>query len=436
MKRKFGGALLIGAIATVIMFLFGYLNGPLFNGIFWNVDSSTLYQALIFLIEIAEFFVALGLGTLVCKMFTKAKFKFWAILVAAVGTYIVIIVLNYLMVYVHLTIPYFGYVRNFVFFTLSALIITATAKSKVAAEAGAEEAPAAEQDAELAQLCKTHRKAKSKLVWGIVLMAVAFVVEIAGFVVMMEDSMTGLLMVAATGVMWAIGIPCFIVGLIGTIKSNRRISQYKQEQKNAAAQAAPAVEPTVVAQAPVVEETAPASEPATEAQEEATKTEHSATGFVDIDWQKYSPLDAGVSYKKDKDYKFQRYDGFAGSVPQKFVDRTFVKCPICCSAKPNWTLSQHNQMSWKGNLYLFKCSCCEGIISMSMPDVTTLGNGGSGVALNPTVGLTNLMVKAGSGKEAGAVYAVIESVGTSGVNPVCEGKEFKLEHVQEMMLRM
>ena len=46
------------------------------------------------------------------------------------------------------------------------------------------------------------------------------------------------------------------------------------------------------------------------------------------------------------------------------------------------------------------------------------------------------MVKAGSGKEAGAVYAVIESVGTSGVNPVCEGKEFKLEHVQEMMLRM
>jgi hypothetical protein len=253
---------------------------------------------------------------------------------------------------------------------------------------------------------------------------------------MMEEEMVGLLMVAATGVMWAIGIPCFITGLIGTIKANRNIRLYEQEQKKAAAAPAPAVEPTVVAQAPVVEETAPASEPATEAQEEAPKTEPSATGFVDIDWQKYSPLDAGVSYKKDKDYKFQRYDGFAGSVPQKFVDRTFIKCPICCSAKPNWTLSQHNQMSWKGNLYLFKCSCCEGIISMSMPDVTTLGNGGSGVALNPSVGLTNLMVKAGSGKEAGAVYAVIESVGTSGVTPEVEGKEFKLEHVQEMSLRM
>ena len=40
-------------------------------------------------------------------------------------------------------------------------------------------------------------------------------------------------------------------------------------------------------------------------------------------------------------------------------------------------------------------------------------------------------VKASSGKEAGAIYAVIESVGKSGVTPVCEGKEFKLEHIQE-----
>ena len=73
---------------------------------------------------------------------------------------------------------------------------------------------------------------------------------------------------------------------------------------------------------------------------------------------------------------------------------------------------------------------------MSMPDVTTLGNGGSGIVANPTVGLTNLAVKASSGKEVGAVYAVIESVGTSGVTRECEGKEFKLEHLQEMFLRM
>ena len=73
---------------------------------------------------------------------------------------------------------------------------------------------------------------------------------------------------------------------------------------------------------------------------------------------------------------------------------------------------------------------------MSMPDVTTLGNGGSGIVSNPTVGLTNLMVKASSGKQVGAVYAVIESVGKSGVTAECEGKEFKLEQMQDMFLRM
>ena len=50
--------------------------------------------------------------------------------------------------------------------------------------------------------------------------------------------------------------------------------------------------------------------------------------------------------------------------------------------------------------------------------------------------VTNLMVKASSGKEAGAVYAVIESVGKSGVSPICQGKEFKLEQLQDMFLRM
>ena len=83
-----------------------------------------------------------------------------------------------------------------------------------------------------------------------------------------------------------------------------------------------------------------------------------------------------------------------------------------------------------------KCSRCGGIISMSMPDVTTLGNGGKGMGFNPTVGVTNMLVKHGSGKEAGAIYAVIESVGQSGMTPACQGKEFKLEQLVEMSGRM
>lgn len=73
---------------------------------------------------------------------------------------------------------------------------------------------------------------------------------------------------------------------------------------------------------------------------------------------------------------------------------------------------------------------------MSMPDVTSLGNGGVGFAANATVGLTNLLVKSTSGKETGVVYAVIENVGKSGVTPECLGKEFKLEDIQEMATRM
>lgn len=163
---------------------------------------------------------------------------------------------------------------------------------------------------------------------------------------------------------------------------------------------------------------------------------NNANGATELDWRKYAPLEAGVSYNFNKDYKFHRAEGWAGSVPQSFVNRTFPKCPVCCSKEPYWTIAQHNQMSWKGNFYLFKCSCCDSIISMSMPDVTTVGNGGAGFAANATVGLTNLMFKANTGKEAGAVYAVIESVGRSGVTPECQGKEFKLEHLQDMSMRM
>lgn len=179
---------------------------------------------------------------------------------------------------------------------------------------------------------------------------------------------------------------------------------------------------------------APAATPV--AAQPVTVTNATVDGFIDIPWQQYAPLHAGVSYNPTKNYQFHRAEGFVGSVPQNFVNRTFPKCPVCCSANPYWTISQHNQMSMKGNLYLFKCSQCGGIISMSMPDVTTLGNGGSGVLSNPSVGLTNLLVKSKEGKEAGAVYAVIETVGTSGASRECEGLEFKLEHLQQISFRM
>ncbi len=306
----------------------------------------------------------------------------------------------------------------------------------------------------LDQLKRLHASAKKKLILGIVFSAVALFIEYIGLITLVAEGI-GIIFIILSLPFWGVGIPFLVIGLVNTIKLNRKISL--AGRNNNYSPAVPvSTEPVVVQQAqvatqpvatvnPVVKsETQPIvqleaqpivqSEVQQEVQPAADETEKNFD-IAQLDWQKYNPLDAGVSYNKDKNYKFHRAEGFAGSVPQNFVNRTFPKCPICCTNEPYWTIAQHNQMSWKGNLYLFKCSHCESIISMSMPDVTTLGNGAGGVATNPSVGLTNLMVKASSGKEVGAVYAVIESVGNSGVSRECEGKEFKLENLQEMFSR-
>ena len=300
----------------------------------------------------------------------------------------------------------------------------------------------------LDQLIREAASAKKKMILGIVFTAVADFLAAIGIATMYIYIGIALLIISLP--FFGVGIPFLITGIIKTIKGNRAVTVARRNELNAAAQGQPVFAPqqapsytqpvTAPQQVPVYTQPVINQQPQVEAPiqpqvQYAAPVQPSAGGFAPLDWQKYNPLDAGVSYNKNKEYKFHRADGFVGSVPQKFVDRTFPKCPICCSKDPHWTIGQHNQMSWKGNLYLFKCSQCESIISMSMPDVTTLGNGGGGVAANPSVGLTNLMVKASSGKEAGAVYAVIESVGNSGVPCDCEGKEFKLEDLQDMYLR-
>lgn len=297
---------------------------------------------------------------------------------------------------------------------------------------------------ELAKLEAEHASAVKKRTSGIILTAIGVDFLISGLITIWYYGIGVIFWIAMLPLL-GIGIPNLIIGITNASKLNRRISQIKAQIKSEnATYQIPAQQPVNYVEqntsaAPVMEQ---APQVAVNTAPQAADTVMQATvdtapqGVVPLDWQKYAPLDAGVSYNPNKDYKFHRAEGFAGSAPQTFVNRTFPKCPICCTSNPYWTISQHNQMSWKGNLYLFKCSCCDAIISMSMPDVTTLSNGGVGVAANPSVGLTNLMVKASSGKEAGAVYAVIESVGKSGVTPECQGKEFKLENLQDMFLRM
>ena len=301
-------------------------------------------------------------------------------------------------------------------------------------------------DEQMQRLQSQNRSSKTRMIIGIVLLAISAVVCFIPIMTMgiWRSNTAAALSIRIPGIisfiLSCVGIPLLITGIVGVAKSNRQISRLKTENNRAGQQQQPNQQQYTPYQQPVYNQ--PAPQPQYQ-QPEASQNENqqsgntsSAGGFVDIDWQKYQPLEAGISYDPSRNYQFHRAEGFVGSMPQTFVNRTFPKCPICCSPEPYWTISQHNQMSWKGNLYLFKCSHCDGIISMSMPDVTTLSNGGGGVATNPSVGLTNLMVKAKSGKQAGVVYGVIESVGKSGVNPACEGKEFKLEDFQQMFLRM
>ncbi len=297
---------------------------------------------------------------------------------------------------------------------------------------------------EMQALERKHRAAKSKMTSGIVLTTIGFFLFYFGIIFLFLYFL-GILLIIPSIPMLIIGIINLVNGIKGRLRINRQIKILKQQNSNAQYANNYAYQPNVPQNPngryhPTEPQTTNANysyQPNVPQNPNNSGSQLAAERyFVDIDLNKYSPLDCGVTYKSDKDYKFQRADGFVGSVPQNFVNRTFPKCPLCCNNPPDWTISGEGQMSWKGNLYYFKCSRCNGIISMSVPDVTTLGNGGSGVAYNPSVGLTNMIAKKSSGKDAVAVYAAIESVGRSGVSKICEGKEFKLEQMQDMFMRM
>lgn len=119
---------------------------------------------------------------------------------------------------------------------------------------------------------------------------------------------------------------------------------------------------------------------------------------------------------------FKRHDGFSGSVPQKFIDKSLPKCPMCGTDDPQWTLDM--QMGFiKLNRYLFKCAKCDAILSSTVADATGIGR----TALT-TVGLA----KAFGGKKISAVYMKVDSVGNQQVTKTHENVEYTLDELKEM----
>ncbi len=69
---------------------------------------------------------------------------------------------------------------------------------------------------------------------------------------------------------------------------------------------------------------------------------------------------------------FKRMEGFAGSIPQKFIDNRVPKCPMCGTDNPHWSIDQKMGLV-SLNRYLFKCEQCQCILSATVADVTGIG---------------------------------------------------------------
>jgi len=119
--------------------------------------------------------------------------------------------------------------------------------------------------------------------------------------------------------------------------------------------------------------------------------------------------------------KFKRYDGFAGHIPQKFIDAQLPRCPMCCGENPHWTLS--SEMGWVANRHLFKCAECSCVISSGVAE--TLG-------WNRTILTTGGLIKALSGKKNNVIYFRVEQVGEAQATDTFKGREMPLEELQEL----
>ena len=119
---------------------------------------------------------------------------------------------------------------------------------------------------------------------------------------------------------------------------------------------------------------------------------------------------------------FKRYDGFIGSIPQKFIDNNVPKCPMCGSENPHWTIDEQMGLI-QLTRYLYKCESCDCILSATVSDVTGIGR----TALS-SVGL----MKALSGKKIGTIYMKIDNVGKFQATKLHEGKEISLSELVQM----
>ena len=120
---------------------------------------------------------------------------------------------------------------------------------------------------------------------------------------------------------------------------------------------------------------------------------------------------------------FKRMEGFIGSAPQGFIDRSVKVCPFCGSPEPHWAIDQKMQMKLEGNLYLFQCEKCKGVLASPVCDVTGTNN---------TILSTSGLLKKLSGKKNGVIYLRIYDAGNNAEFRDKIGTEFTLEEINSI----
>lgn len=126
--------------------------------------------------------------------------------------------------------------------------------------------------------------------------------------------------------------------------------------------------------------------------------------------------------------KFTRETKSVFSLSQQYADDTFKKCPICGSKEPLWNTTS----KYKGLLkyYLFKCSNCDSILSVSEADMT---------GLSFTTASMQGQWKKGRGKDSRVIYIHIDEIGLSITDPLImrlEKKEMPLDTLLEYSEKM
>ena len=128
-------------------------------------------------------------------------------------------------------------------------------------------------------------------------------------------------------------------------------------------------------------------------------------------------------------FEFKRYDGFVGSVPQKFIDSNFPKCPMCGTNEPYWKLKDKVEMM--NNRTMFLCDKCGAILSATTADLSGMSKSKAAV-LFTTAGLMNAIGKKASGKQVSTTYIKIEEVGNAQTTDIYKGREFSIDEIKTL----